>query len=421
MAEARLGSAMRNGTVLLVAVLVIGTVGGPAAGVVGAQSQVTLTVSVVTAAGDPVSNAQLTATWDGGSAQASTASNGKAFLDVAEGADVTIEVDHPGFVRNEPFTVTDAGAEEVEVTVYRKSSLGLSVADDEGAVEGVRVVLRKSGSVVEILSTDPRGQVDSGVIEAGEYTVTLFEPGYFQRTVTIDVQGDTSEEVLIEQGSVTVEFLVLDDNFNPSRPVPDATIRGDDFSVATGTDGRREVSLPVNTELSVSVEKDGFDTVEQSIQVREEDMEVEITTRKLPAVNLEVSNERVVVGESVQVTVTDQYGEALPSATVYLDDEAAGQPDRDGLLRVPIDSEGDHTLYAAFEGESSDELTITGVSTAGEVDDPGDDGSTADAVARPAGFLGVPGVGQLHLRSTAIGVALGLVLATLLFFYSRFG
>ncbi|NIS37154.1 MAG: hypothetical protein GWN07_39975, partial [Actinobacteria bacterium] len=165
----------------------------------------------------------------------------------------------------------------------------------------------------------------------------------------------------------------LDDNFNPPRAVPDATIQGQDFSVATGTDGRREVSLPVNTDLSVTVEKEGFDTVERTIQVGEEDMVVEITTRKLPAVNLQVSNERVVVGESLQVTVTDQYGQALPSATVYLDGEAVGQPDREGVLRVPIESEGDHTLYAEFEGESSDRLTITGVSSAAEVNDPGDD------------------------------------------------
>jgi hypothetical protein len=59
---------MRNRTVVLVAVLVLGAIGGPLAGLTGAQqSQVTLTVAVVTAAGDPVNNAQLTVTWTDGS------------------------------------------------------------------------------------------------------------------------------------------------------------------------------------------------------------------------------------------------------------------------------------------------------------------------------------------------------------------
>lgn len=413
---------MHKRAVLLVAVLVLGAVGGPAAGLVGGQeSMVTLTVSVETAAGDPVSGAELTVTWDEGSDIVDTRSNGQALVDVPEGADVTIEVDHPRYVRNEPFTLNDATEEEVQVTVHQKSSVSLSVVDGEGPVEGVRVVLRKAGAVVEVLSTDARGQAESGVIESGEYTVNLFEPGYFEEVVSLTVRGDTSEEVTIEQGSATVEFLVLDDNFDPPRPVPDATITGADFSVATGTDGRRQVSLDVNTDYTVTVEKEGFETVERTIQVGEEDMQVNISSRKLPEVNVEVPNERVVVGETLRVTVTDQYGEPFPGATVYLDGEAVGEPDRQGVLDVPIESEGDHTLHAEYDQLSSDELTITGVESAADVDGAPATEAPDGAVERPSGFLGIPGIGLLHLRSLAIGAAIGLVLAALLFLYARVG
>lgn len=418
MPEARVAIAMRNRTVLLVAVLVLVSAGGPAVGLAAAQD-VTLTVTVVTAAGDPVSNAELSVTWDDGSDTVVTRSNGQALVDVPEGADVTIEVDHPGYVRNEPFTVTDASQDEVQVTVYRKSSLSLSVTDEDGPVQDVRVVLRKDGAVVKVLSTDAAGEVESGVIEAGEYTVNLFEPGYFQQVVALTVQGDTSEDIRLERGSVSVEFLVLDDNFDPPRPVADATIQGGDFSVSTGSDGRREVSLPVNTDLTVTVEKEGYDTVERTIAIREQSREVEITTRKQDVVNVAVSNERVVVGESLQVTVTDQYGDPLPTATVYLDGEPVGQPDTQGVLRVPIESGGEHTLFAQVDQLSSERVTVTGIQSDGD----GEPVSTAPEGSgeRPSGFLGVPGVGLLHLRSVAVGGAGGLVLAALLFLYARLG
>lgn len=414
---------MRNRTVLLVAVLVLGAIGGPIAGLTGAQqSEVTLTVSVVTAAGDPVDNAQLTVTWTDGSESgtvepAPTASNGKTFVDVPEGSDVTIEVDHPGYIRNEPFTIEDVSAEEVEVTVYRRSTLDLTVVDGDGPVEGVRVVLRKAGSVVEVLSTDAAGEIESGVIEAGDYTVNLFEPGYYQEAVALSIQGDTSEEVTIEQGSVTLEFLVLDANFDPPQPVAEASIVGEDFSVQTGADGRREVSLPVNTEQTLTVEKQGYETVERTVTVGEQSMQVNLSTRKLPAVNVAVSNERIVVGESVLVTVTDQYGEPLPTATVYLDGSPVGQPDADGTLSVPIESAGEHGVSASTDDLDSESVTVIGVEPGAEDTGSESDGDQSGSSDGPASSLTV---GDLNLRSTAIGVAGGLVLAVVLFVVLRF-
>lgn len=414
---------MRNRTVVLVAVLVLGAVGGPIVGLTGAQqSQVTLTVAVVTAADDPVNNAQLTVTWTDGSESgtvepAPTASNGKTFVDVPEGSDVTIEVDHPGYIRNEPYTHEDASAEEVEVTVYRRSNLDLAVVDEDGPVEGVRVVLRKAGSVVDVLSTDAAGEIESGVIEAGEYSVNLFEPGYYEEAVELAVQGETSEEVTMEQGSVTIEFLVLDANFEPPHPVPQASIAGGDFSVETGSDGRREVSLPVNTEQAVTVEKPGFETVERTVAVGEQSEQVNLSTRKLPAVNVEVTNERVVVGETLLVTVTDQYGEPLSTATVYLDGSPVGQPDADGTLRVPIESAGEHAVTASADDLSSEEVTVRGVQPGAEGTGSGSSGEASGPSDGPASSLTV---GDLNLRSAAIGVAGGLVLAAVLFVVLRF-
>lgn len=410
---------MRIPTALLVAVVVLGTVGGPAVGV--AAADVTLTVSVKTAAGGSVGSADLHVSWDGGSTTATTASNGKAFVDVPEGADVTIEVDHPVYVRNAPKEVTDASEREVEVTVWEKATASVTVVDRNGPVEDARVVFRKDGPAVAELTTDEQGQVDTGVIESGQYTVSVVKPGYYEKAVVLEVRDDTSEEVSIERGSVTVEFRVLDDHFDPLEPIPGATISGADFSTATQHDGRRAVSVPVNTELTVTVKKDGYETIRRLVFVREADRRINITTRRKSAVQLGVANERVVAGETVQVTVTDEYGEPLPGATVYLDGEAVGEADDEGGLRIPIESAGDHTLFAQAGQLSSDELVVTGIESDSDGASLGG-ASLADAAetdTQVSGLFILPAIGPLHLRSLAIGAAGGLLLAGMLFVYIR--
>ncbi|MFB6362274.1 MAG: hypothetical protein ABEH59_13260, partial [Halobacteriales archaeon] len=278
---------------------------------------------------------------------------------------------------------------------------------------------RKAGDIVAVRSSDASGTVESGVIESGEYTLTFFEPGYLRKAVTIEIRDETTEQVNIERGSVTVEFRVLDDNFDPAKPIAEATISSDEIgSVLTNADGKRAVSVPVNTELTVTVEKSAYETVTQTIVVRESDKRVNLTTRRVPAVNIELSNERVVVGETVEVTVTDEYGEPVPGATVLLDGAEVGQPDASGSLRIPIETAGEHTIFATFEGLSSERVTVTGIES-GAGESPTNEGvettSGPDESGQAGGFLG----GGYNLSSIAIGVAVGLLLAVLLFSLTR--
>lgn len=416
MPEGRERADMRNRTVLLTALVAVAYAAGPAVAVAGA-ADVTLTVTVETEAGNSVDGAELTATWEGGSATETTRSNGQALIDVPQGADVTIEVAHPDYIRNSPYRLTDATQRDVQITVYEKGSAQLTVVDTEGPVQNVRVELRKGGEIVASRTTDSQGEIESGVIESGDYTVTLFKAGYFRESVSLDVQGDVSEQLQMERGSVSVTFLVLDDNFDPPRRVAEATITGPDFNTVTQGDGTRTVSVPVNSQLQVGVEKEGYEPVQSTFLVREQDRRVNLTTRKLPAVSVDVPNQRVVVGEALQVTVTDQYGEPVPEAVVYLDGESVGQPDNQGVLRVPVESAGDHTLYAEFDQLSSETLTITGVEEgAGSGDTPPEETATTEA---PNGSVGLPGLGDVDLGSTAVGIAAGVVLAVMLFVYVR--
>jgi hypothetical protein len=408
---------MSQRVALLAAVLILGMAGAPVVGTASADG--TLTVSVETAAGAPLSDAELTATWDGGSTTVTTASNGKAFVDVPEGANVTIEVEHPNYLRNTPFELTNATNREVTVTVWEKASASVTVADSEGPVEGVRVVFRKGGEIVIVRSSDSSGTVSSGVIESGEYTVTFFEPGYLREAVSLEIRDETTEEVTIERGTVTIDFAVFDDNFEPPRAVPDATISSDKIgSVLTDPDGKRAVSVPVNTELTVTVEKSEYETVTETIVVRESDKQVNITTRKTPAINIELSNERVVVGETVQVTVTDEYGDPVSDANVLLNGSRVGQADTSGTLRVPIESAGNHTLFASVAGVSSQRVTVTGIESASEASPTDEGAGSMTATEQPDEDGGLIG-GNYNFSSITIGVAVGVLLAVLLFALTR--
>jgi PGF-CTERM protein len=99
----------------------------------------------------------------------------------------------------------------------------------------------------------------------------------------------------------------------------------------------------------------------------------------------------VVVGESTQVTVTDEYGEPVSNATVRIGDSEIGQTDADGRLTVPIDSPGNVTITVAdgslsasttvesFDPDATPEPTATETATAtatetAATETPGEDG-----------------------------------------------
>lgn len=100
--------------VLIAAVLCLSLL-GPAS-IAGAQEAVTLTVTVETPAGEPVSNAELTATWDGGSSTATTGENGQARFAIESPGKHEITV-VKGDLTSDTHTVTGVEADGTETTV----------------------------------------------------------------------------------------------------------------------------------------------------------------------------------------------------------------------------------------------------------------------------------------------------------------
>lgn len=390
------------------------------AGPVGTASaqQVTLTVSVVDQDGEPVRNVELTAKWDGGSSVATTRSNGQALIDVEEGADVTIEVAHDVYTRNAPFELTEASAGEVTIDVAEKASADVTVRDATGPIQEARVALRRDGKAVAVGLTDANGRFTSGTFEAGDYTLSVLEEGYYQQTMDLEVQGETTQEVELEPGTVSVTFNVLDRNFDPARPVAGATITGDAIgSMRTQQNGVQQASVPVNTEIQVTVTKDEYDTVEKTIKLEESDTVVNISTRKEEAISFQFLNDRVVAGEKVLVEVTGTYGDPVEEAAVYLDGTQIGTTDQNGVVTVTIDSPGEHTLHAESARLSTDKRTVVGVEATS--DEPVT--TPSESAGAQAGLMAVPGLGQqVHPTSLGIGIAVGVVLMLVLIGYGRF-
>lgn len=369
-----------------------------------AQDEVTLTVTVETPEGEPVSGASLTATWSGGSSTATTAANGKAFIDVEAGADVTIQVAHPDYTRNHPVTVEDAEERTVDIVVHPKATARLTVRDGQGPVAGVLVSFRKDGNLAVRATTGGTGVVTVGPLEAGEYTVSLRKSRYLTKSVTLNLSGDTVAEIPIKQGSLTLTFNVTDTHYSPPRPIEAVTIEVTDVgSVQTQANGIQQISVPVNTQLTVRISKPGYQPVEQTISVGEADRRVRVSLRRVPALSIAAVNERVVVGESVLVEVTNEYGEPVAGAEIRIDGTAVATTDDDGRATVPIDSVGPHELVAAAEGLTSEPATVRGIQPGGTEPSPSPTPTSA------------PG---LHGFGAALA-AIGVVLAVLIGRYGR--
>jgi hypothetical protein len=351
-----------NGIFLSLLIVVSVLAGAP--GVVSAQSgDVTLTVSVTTTDGTAVGGATLTATWDDGSTTATTASNGKEFIDVPEGSNVTIEVAHEDYVRNSPVEVTDASAQDVDIEVAEKATATLRIEDDDGTVDNASVVLENDGTTVLDAETVD-GTVASGTIEAGTYDLTVSKPGYYLLERELAVENDTERTIVIERGTVLLSVNITDDYYEPPRPVAGATVDIEQVgSIVTQSDGTQVVNAPVNSELDTVVSKDGYDTVERVITTDESAVEFSADLDRSAALTVTVMSDNIVVGEQVLVTVTDEYDDPVANADVFLGEESVATTGEDGTTIVTIESAGEQPITASKNDTTSAAVTVNGVAT----------------------------------------------------------
>ncbi len=355
---------------LAAAMLIGGMLAAVPAGTAATQSDATLEVAVVDQDGDGIGGVTITATWDDGSRTETTASNGRAFVDVPEGADVELNVTAEEYVRNHPFVVRDATSEEVTVDMARKGRATVVVRDTDGnPVEDVGIELQQEFRVDAAGETDDTGQFSTGTIEQGEYELTAVRPDFFEEVRTISVDEETREEVELERGQVPFEVAVVDDHFDEPRSL-EAQVTISDAQGQVGqlraTGGRASIDVGVNNQYTVAVEQEGYQRSERTVEVDESARSVQIATQRVPELTLEPQNDRVVVGESTTVRVVNAYDEPVAGVEVTRNNETVGETDENGELVVPVESTGSQGLQAVQGDLRSDVVAVEGVEPADE-------------------------------------------------------
>lgn len=336
----------------------------------GAAEEITVDVTVVDQDGDPIGDVELTATWEDGEATATTTSGGAALIEVPEGEDIEIETSHPDFVRNHVYEIENASVPEgesrlaIEIPMSEWGTAAITVEEDGEPVEDAIVRVRDI-LTVETLSTDASGLAVSDRLEQGEYTFEIEKPEYLTEEITLTVDGNVSETVAIERARVTATFNVTDDHFDPPRPLEGATVELEGASLTTDSDGERSTDLRVNRDYDVTVSKEGYDSVTQSISVDESDARFNLSIQRTPELNLTAANQRVVVDETTRVTVLDEYGQPVANVTVSVNGEELAETDADGEATVTIDQSGENELSATV-GDLSSTVTVEGVGDDGE-------------------------------------------------------
>ncbi|MFD1634357.1 carboxypeptidase-like regulatory domain-containing protein [Haloplanus ruber] len=387
---------------VLSAVLVLVLVAPVAPVTAQSGDTVTLTITVRDTDGDPVSDTDLDATWEDGSTTATTAANGKAFVDAPTGATVEIAVTHPRYVRNSPYVVESASETDVEIDVYRKSTVRLEVSDDDGSVADASVVIERGGLTYQTGTTGSDGVFESETLAAGTYTVVVNKPGYYTREKSLEIEGSITNRVALRRGSVSVNVRVVDPYFDPPESVSGATVAfGDVATDRTNASGNATLTAPVNTEATLRVTRDGYRTAEREVTVGEDAEDVAVDLSRTRSITLEAINERVVAGERTVLRATNAYGDGAAVATVVLDGEQVGTTDSDGEVTVRITDPGTHTLYVTNDGVRSNEVQVEAI---------GDD----EGATTPPGATGTEEADPTATEPTTTGTSPGFGILTVL-------
>jgi len=390
--------------VLLTALLVLGAV-APAGTALG-QEQTTLTVTVENPIGTPVQGAEVTASWDGGSETETTKSNGQALVDVPAGVRVEVSVSDDRFARNFPVVVDDADGQSVTVDLRPAGSAAVQVVNTDGEpIEGAAVVVQQNGREVTRVATDADGRASVDALEQGSYRLVGLKNGHYVNSTDLEVDGDAAGRVVLEEGSEQVQFRVFDGGTDERTRLTDVTLEvADRATIRTRDSNTASLGLPVNTGFPVTATKEGYVANETDVYVNEGGTTVTLLLRREPALNVSLTNDRVVAGESVRIDVVDEYGDPVEGATVSVDGQQVATTDDRGVATVPIEQTGQRELRVE-DGEQSVSLTVEGVREATTTAER----TTTTVRGTPAGGIGLPGFTPLTAALALL--ALGGLLA----------
>jgi len=356
---------LRSASIALVTVAVIAVAIGVGAGSAAAQAddRVVLEVELSTPDGDPVSGATVTAQWDNNETSSPSLVDGVARMEVPRDEDLTIQITHEEYIRNHPIEAEDYEGDRIETTLYSKAEATIEVVDSEGALQNatVRMWKRSANRLAADGMTGADGVFETPVIEAGSYNVEVTRPGYVSVRTELQVDNETTDTILLTSDSADVEVRTRDSVLNESIGANVRVTSGDEtiLTTQTSTDrGTRTLSLPVNTEYTISFTKEGYESVNRSLDLEEDDRELTTNMTRIPELVVTPDNDNIVINETLRVTVTDEYERPIANATVSLGDETV-ETDENGEAVLNATADGQFNLTAEQGGQTAGPVRIT--------------------------------------------------------------
>lgn len=343
-------------------VLLVGGIGTLPMAVSAQEERVTITATVIDENGSSVGgNVDVTASWDGGSANETTKSNGQVLVDVPPGENISIQINDDRYVRNDPYLITNASGESVEVPVVESGTATVTVQDAANeTVADARVRLYRGGRSVTDQQTGADGTVTTPAIEQGSYSVRVEKAGFYDTRSSIAVDGQTNVTQRIERGKVLVTVAVEDNYFDPPEALAATVSIPDVATLQTGSDGDASTTVPVNTRHDVTVTSDGYNQTQKTVTVGEADTTVTVSLDRTDRLDID-ARERVLSGNPITIGVTDEYSDVVANATVSRDGEQVGTTDDDGEFDYPTESTGTVTL-TVDDGDVEETVSVAVVS-----------------------------------------------------------
>ena len=364
---------LRSASIALVAIAVITVAIGVGAGTVAAQSddRVVLEVELTKSDDGSLGNATVTAQWDNNEASTTSLVDGVARMEVPRDEDLTIQISHEEYIRNHPIEVEDYEGDRVETTLYPKAEATIEVVDSEGALQNatVRMWKRSADRLAANGMTGTDGTFETPVIEAGDYSVEVTRPGYTSVRTELQVDNETTETILLTSDSADVDVRTRDAVLNESIGANIRVISDDETVLTTRTSadrGARTLSLPVNTDYTISFSKDGYESVNRSLDLEEDDRELTTNMTRLQDLVVTPDNDNIVINETLRVTVTDEYERPVEDATVSLGEETV-ETDENGEATLNATTAGQFNLTAEKNDRTAGPVRVT-------VIDPDDSG-----------------------------------------------
>lgn len=398
---------------VVVLVVLVGVITPAVTGGVTAQEQTTATVTVVDQAGERVGDVDLRVVWNNGegSENVTTRANGQALVDVPAGATVQIRVTDEEYLRNSPAVFFGVDGGELEVEVSLPGTARVTATDSAGQVEGATARLSGQGTI-RTADTGVDGLAVLGPVERGEYDLRVSEPGYLTNSTAVTLDGAVNRTITLREADRQLTVRVVDDKFDPPRTLSEATVEIEGVAtLTTGSNGQRGTTVAVNTDYEMTATKDGYESVTRTVSVVESAESVTLAVQREEAISVAVTAQRVLLGETTELTVTDEYGQPVAGATVSVDGTERGQTDNQGTYDLTVDSAGNRTVTVSADGLLTS-ATIEGVeaaapetptATATQTD-------TATPTETAAAGGGSPGFGVTAVLAALVALA-GFVLA----------